>query len=229
MRPIAIFAAAMLLVGCSAPFAAPDSPSFQSKVESVNDWGDLAGRTAARVTDRMNAPAYYIAPGPSDMPFAVAFKKLLEKRLLAKGYHILRSPRPDAVVLNINVEPYLYGSDHRYKRIAEYATFWTTLADLGYAFRHGSTLGTAAGVAAVAGPVMDILFALDDRTTAEVLMTATVVNKNEVLYADTEVFYIQPSDLPLYWTQFPDTAPMMTANAAVELDNVRIPLRKRAP
>lgn len=198
---------AAMVGACSSPLAIPRPPSFQAMTTQDVDWSRLANRTASRFVSTFGTsrPVVYVAPGPTDMPFAGAFRKHLERELLERGIRVQQSAL-GATALRFEVQPYWYRSKDK-KYPAEYASFWTTAGALGAQARNISSVDTAVAVAGGAGPVLDILAAMFDVTNAEVTLTVSVVEGNQLSFRDMETFYIQPTELPFYWTQTAQTAP----------------------
>ena len=114
----------------------------------------------------------------------------------------------DAVVLNFNVQTFLYGNwNGNQKYLVDYASFYTTLGAIGTQLRHISSYDTAVGVGFVTGPILDTLAALNSTTRAEVVLTVSVQDDSRVHYINSEAFYVHPSDLPFYWSRLPEGAP----------------------
>jgi len=207
LRATFILASALALTACEAPLVRPEAPGFQSKAQHVSDWNELAERTVARFSDTLggNAPSVFVAPGPADMPFAAAYRALLEQELLERHFRVQETAQ-GAVVLRFDVQTFLYGN-HDEKLPADYASFWTTAAALGAQLRHVSRLDTGAGIAGAVGPVLDVLASLYDTTKAEAFVTTTVSDGSRLFYRDTETLYVHPTELPFYWTRMPDFTP----------------------
>jgi len=225
MKNRAILAAVLAasVSGCAGPLVRPDPVTFQSKVGHVTDWQALADRSVARFAAPLHTepPAVYVAPGAADMPFAATYRKFVEMALMKRGYPVVESAT-DAVVLNFDVQTFLYG-DGNQKYPIEYASFWTTLGAIGTQLRHISSIDTGVAVGGAAGPILDLLASLNDTTRAEVLVTLTVADGSRLHYLDSETIYVQPSDLPFYWTQLPHSAPqtMRSGLTMVSLPVVR--------
>jgi hypothetical protein len=198
----------MAVVGCSAPLVHPNPPTMQYKVQHAVDWQAFADRSIDRfaATLHTSAPNVFVAPGPADMPFARAFRKNLEIALMRHGYPVVETSDGGSVVLNFDVQTYLYGARNE-KRLVQYATFWTTVGGIATQLRHIASYDTAVAVAAVAGPVFDVLNSINDTTPAEVSVTLTVTDNTRLHFKDAENFYVQPNDLPFYWTNVPDASP----------------------
>jgi hypothetical protein len=123
--------------------------------------------------------------------------------------------------LNFDVQTYLYGAGNE-KRLVQYATFWTTLGAIGTQLRHIASYDTAVAVGAAAGPVFDVLNAINDTTQSEVTVTLSVIDSTRVHFMDSENFYVQPNDLPFYWTQVPDSSPQPITTT--QLTTVTLPV-----
>jgi hypothetical protein len=198
---------AALLNACASPLAVPKPPSFQEKVTHSADWSALAGRTASHFVRSVGLlpSAVYVAPGPSDMPFASAFRNLLEQELLERGVRV-QETATGATVLRFEVQPYWYMNE-RQKLLGDYASFWTTAAALGAQARNITSVDTALAVAGGTGPVLDILWSMFDTTNAEVTLTVTVFDGQRLTYRNGNTFYIRPTELPFYWSQVPGVVP----------------------
>lgn len=224
MKAHAILSAALVvsLTACASPLAVPKLPSFQAKATQNADWSELAYRTAGRFVRWLGATpsAVYIAPGPSDMPFAAAYRNALEQELHQRGIRV-QETASDATVLRFDVQTFWYKDQHQ-KWPVEYGTFWTTAAALGAQARDISRVDTSMAVAGGAGPVMDILMAMFDTTNAEVALTVTVYDGSRLAYRDGETLYIRPTELPFYWSKMPDFVPQAKQHAP---EDVVLPVR----
>lgn len=199
-------AAGFALAGCTTPLVAPDLPSFQHKMSNERDWDSLASRTAgafASGLDRQNP--VFIVPGPSDMPFAVGFHNLLQKEFLERGIPVDENAA-GAIVLSFEVQTFKYRSP-RDKSLLDYASFWSIVGAGASQARKITSPDTAAAAGAGIGPVQDLLVSLFDGTKAEVVVTLTARNGTRVVYRDMRTFFVQPTELPLYWTGMGDFVP----------------------
>ena len=199
----------LALTSCAAPLVHPNLPTLQYKAAHASDWQNLAYRTVERLpsTQLSEKPRVFVAPGPSDMPFATAYRQYLEQSLSERGFQVMESSA-DAVVLNFNVQTFLYGNwNGNEKRLVDYASFYTTLAAVGTQLRHISRYDTAVGAGVVAGPILDTLAAMNATTRAEVVLTVSVQDDSRLHYINSESFYVHPSDLPFYWSRLPAGAP----------------------
>ncbi|HWE45009.1 MAG TPA: hypothetical protein VG407_03190 [Caulobacteraceae bacterium] len=199
----------LALTSCAAPLVHPNLPTFQYKAEHASDWQRLAVRAVERLPSSQltSKPRVFVAPGPSDMPFAMAYRQYLEQSLSEHGFQVMESSA-DAVVLNFNVQTFLYGNWRgNEKRLVDYASFYTSVYAVGSQLRHISSYDTAVGAGAVAGPIFDVLAAMNDTTRAEVVLTVSVQDDSRLHYINSESFYVQPTDLPFYWSQLPANAP----------------------
>lgn len=225
-----------LLTACSSPLVTPTPPTFQSKVSHASDWRALAERTAnsfAGSHDRNTA--VFVAPGPSDMPFAVAYRTQLEQALLQKGFRVVESSSEVAVdghadqlletysratVLRFNVQAFLYKNGDG--RPIPYGTALTTAFAAASQLRHVASLDTGVAIASGAGPLWDIVSSLYDTTKAEVALDFSVYNGTHLEYRDSETIYIHPSELSFYLTNVPDYSPQIKIQPVTE---VSLPVR----
>jgi hypothetical protein len=223
MKYVALPLLAFVLVGCAGPMVTPKPPTFQSKADHVSDWADLADKAAEHLASTLdgNKPEVYVAPGPADMPFAVAFRKLLEQDLLQRHFPVKESAA-GALVVHFDTQTFLYRNDGP-KLPVGYNTIWTTAYALGVQLRHVASLDTGAAIVAGAGPVLDALAEMMDTTNAEVLVTLTVEDDEGLYYRDTRTLYINPTELPFYWTSVPDFSAQ--SHSLPPLTDVSLPVR----
>ena len=236
---------AVILQGCSSPLVAPQAPTFQKKVTNAEHWQLMANASVTRVTDaarnvpeldpRMHLLAadgsptpslvgrrYYVHGPATDMPFSITYKKMMEESLLESG--LIVSKRPSgSLVVNFQVETYAYGPRHN-RTPFSYATLWGALTAIGIGLDAAAPIsaGAGAGLAVGASLVIDALVAMGDITNAEVLVTTSIVDHTTVIYQETETFYVNPADLPLYWSRFPPARPVETGPVEPELLPVKL-------
>lgn len=150
----------------------PDGPTMQSRIGFVKDWDELAARTANRFAAECQCDkrAVFVAPGPSEMPFATAYRRLLEEKLLSRGVAVTENAVPASVVITFQVQPFLY--DHTGRLMP---AVWLPL-----------------------GEVLDDLTSLYDVSRAEVMLTVSVSDGNFLRYRDDREFYIRPTDIDFY-------------------------------
>lgn len=215
--------AAVTLAGCQAPLVALHGPSWQPKTEYINDWNLLAKQITSAPNFPMELHPVYVAPGPGDMPFAAAFRTQLEQALLERGYPVVETNN-GAYVLNFEVQTFRYNGEQRL--IFNQAPFTTLAAGYGIAtaVRTVESVDTGAAIAGVAGPALDILEAMNDRTNAEVLLTLRVTDGQNVHYLKTYPFYIQWRDLSFYATNSLTDLPIETASRPSPLAVVSMPI-----
>ena len=223
---VILVAGALVLSSCSHPLVEPSAPTFQKKVTHAKHWQLLANATATQVTGTVNGTArvqqaavggpagsrIYIHAPATDMPFAISFKRMLQQSLIESGFTVARHPG-DSIVVNFAVETYAYGPKLK-KTPFGYASLYTTLAALGWTLSEvGVSTGGGIAILALAGPILDFLTAMGDITNAEVLLTTSIVDRDTILFQTTDAFYVEPTDLPLYWSMFPAASPLETGTS----------------
>jgi hypothetical protein len=198
MRSDLILAAALLvgLAGCAAPLVRPDPPMWQSKATHAANWEALADRAVAALPPGDRAPVYVESTEVSS-DFDRAFKAFVEERLLAANFSVATEASPDATVLQFDVQRLLY-VDGNEKPITSYASLYSAVAAISDGLRHISRLDTAVGAGVAAGPLIDVLSAINDTTPAEVILTTRIESGGRLQYERGEMFYVKPSDLPFY-------------------------------
>jgi len=217
-RILLLTAATFVLTACTTPLVTPDVPSFQHKMSNERDWDALANRTASAVVDHFDGqlPVVFVAPGPSDMPFAATFHNLLQQEFLARGIQV-DDRGLGATVVTFDVQTFKYRNS-RDKSVFDYASFWTIGGAGASQTRKIVSADTAAAIGSGIGPAADILMALFDGTKAEVVVTLTVRRGTNLVYRDMRTVFVQPTELPLYWTQLGEWTPQAKAYNAPDVD-----------
>lgn len=233
---VLVFVLPTILTACTAPLVSPKPPTFQSKATHVTDWRALAERMANRfaATHDRSTPVF-VAPGPPDMPFAVAYRNQLEQALLRRGYDVVETSTEEtiasgtdqilstyslATVLRFEVQTFLYRNSDA--KPVPYATALAAAYAVGLQMRHVSSLDTGAAIAGGAGPIVDILASLYDTTKAEVVVNLNVYGGTHLKYRDSETFYVHPSEIGFYATGVPDFLPQAKGQMVTE---VSLPVR----
>ncbi len=231
----------------------PQTTHSQYKALTWNDWGLLGDRAATRVVrdlaatpdfdvapvldvsppsadGKKEAPVsygsskpFYVQPGPVDMPFSRAFKRILEDKLLAKGVPVVTSPK-GAIIVNYQVQSFFY-DDEGYRLPASPESVFGLATSIGIKEygNWGSLTTIGAGLA-----VMELVQGLIDFgavTDAEMVLTTSVAHGAELLHQKSEVLYIRPEELSLYMTRFPADRPIRTTATGEEK---KLPVRSIA-
>jgi hypothetical protein len=202
-RILLLTAATFALTGCSTPLVTPEPPTIQHEMTYLRDWEALASRTAANFTDTFsdhNQPVF-VSPGPSDMPFAISYRKYLEKELLERGVPV-RESAAGAMVLSFDVQTFIHRGDHN-KTPLDYLLFYNPI-DGSFAF---DGFGKP-------DPSSPTLF---NDAKFEVVLTLTVMNGVNVAHRDMRRFYVGSNDLAFYWTRLGDFIPQAKAINAPEV------------
>lgn len=181
--PIFLFSLLMLALaalasGCSKnmPLATNPPVHSQEKIQAVEHWDALAEKVATRVrtaigqrTDLINRPIY-VHP-PNDVPFSVAFYKLLRTRLVSKGLQVSDNREADSVTINYSVQAVLHDS----------TTDWTpSLAAMGI------------------GVVNIITGSYTTRSNYEIVINADMLFRNRYVMQVSTICYIDDDDWALY-------------------------------
>jgi hypothetical protein len=171
-KPLLPSVLACALAGCAAPMVTPEGPSMQSKVAYVKDWDELAQRTANHFVSQCQCDkrVVFVAPGPSHMAFASAYRKLLEDKLLKNGVEVSENALPASVVLTFQVQAFLHDKDNM-----PLPVIWWPVAG-----------------------AFDEIASIYQTTPAEVLLTVSVLDGTYLRYRDAREFYVHPADLALY-------------------------------
>jgi hypothetical protein len=217
MKPVAIALSvlALSLAACSSPLTIPKAPAFQAKTTHTNDWSSLAERSASHFAQTRGTGAVYVAPGPADMPFASAYRMMLEEKLLQRHVRVTESPA-GAAVLRFDVRTYWYRDSH-HKLPGDYASFWTSAGALGTQLRDITSIDTGVAAGVGAGPAFDILMSMFEGTKAEATVTLSVFDGEQLSYRDSETIYIRPQELPFYWTRLSDFMPQAKSAPAADV------------
>ena len=234
MRFILLFALVASLSACSQPGVELRAPSSQYKVDTAAGWKHLGTITANKVVlglldveeidpmahersldtqtpvPPLGAREYYIHAQNTGAPFTKTFTPFLTEAIQNNGRSVKTEPQ-NAVIINYDAQTYYYGGNGYARRPINYATLTTTAVALGvltanYSWPTGAVVATAA----VAGPIIDALIAQGEITNAEVVLTVSVVSDGRILYQSSEIFYVNPADLPFYWSEYRATPPLET-------------------
>lgn len=235
MRIFLFLALALIVTGCSQPGVKLKGPETQHKVDTASDWRRIAFVATNKLLpalleveeidpaahersldNKMPVPPlgvreYYIHAQNAGAPFTDAFTPLFSEQIKNRGPSV-RLNAQNAVVINYSAQTYYYGGGGSSRRPIDNITLPAMVAALGIQSSKWSlSVGQAALSVAAAGVVLDTLISMGEITNAEVVLTVSVVSKDRVLYQHSEILYINPADLPFYWSDYPATPPMETA------------------
>ena len=211
----------------------PQTTHSQYKVLTWNDWNLLGQRSSTRIVSDLSAmpdfgvspvieaassggkektsssysspKPFYVQPGPFDMPFSRAFKRILENELLAKGVPVVSSPK-DAIIVNYQVQSFFY-DDKGYRLPASPESVFGLATAIG--IREYGTWGSLSTIGAglVATELVRGLIDYGAVTDAELVLTTSVAHGAELVHQKSEVLYIRPEELSLYMTSLPADRP----------------------
>ena len=188
-------------------------PDFQ--VASLNDPDDVTSDTGGvSVPGYVSSRPFYIQPGPVDMPFSRAFKRILETRLLEQGVPVVTSPK-GAIIVNYQVQSFFYDDEGMRLPASPYSIFGiaTAIGITEYGnWGRLSTLGAGIGAAAL----LQELVSNGAVTNAEMVLTTAVVHGDELLHQKFEVLYIRPEELSLYMTSTPADRPIRSTGTTAD-------------
>ncbi|MEH6632886.1 MAG: hypothetical protein V7776_18870 [Halopseudomonas aestusnigri] len=231
----------------------PQTTHSQYKVLTWNDWGLLGDRAAARVVrdlaatpdfdvapvldvsppsddGKKKAPIsygsskpFYVQPGPVDMPFSRAFKRILEDRLLAKGVPVVTSPK-GAIIVNYQVQSFFY-DDEGYRLPASPESVFGLATAIGIKEYGNWGSVTTIGAGLLVTELVQGLIDFGAVTDAEMVLTTSVAHGAELIHQKSEVLYIRPEELSLYMTRFPADRPIRTTATGEEK---KLPVRSIA-
>jgi hypothetical protein len=189
-----------LLAGCfgthtsQAPIATTYPISEQQKMQAAHHWDVLAQHQAELLTQNelLKSQPLYIQGAAQPTPFSTAFDTLLTSQLVAKGAYVKTSPAQAArVSYKVQVVEH---KDRGYIRAPE-----------------GAVTALAAGVAVATVPfnnwaepalaLIPLAAATDlfsgswtSETNQEVLITTQVTLADQVVYSNSNIYYINPGD-----------------------------------
>lgn len=240
MKSVIVLMGVLLgLAGCSQPDVKFNPDQSQYRVDYTQHWQLLAKRTVDKLVKKvanatpidvnghilapqgiklrpLGSRPYFIHTAAVDSPFAKMFTPLLQEELVKRGYTTSRTPH-NALVVNYSVQTFYYGQG---RHPVDYATFPATLATLGYVAAEVSTSAAIASGLFVA-VALDVLVERGKITSGEAVLTTTVVARNYTIHQASEAFYVLPTNLPLYWSQYPASAPMETETIRPVIEPVR--------
>ena len=198
---VGLAALSATLSGCVSPLVMPNPPAWQAKATNAVNWKHFAEWTvAAMPKSSPESQSVYVMPSPYGTPFADIYTHYLEEQLFAAGYPVVKSPESASIIMGVKANWVVYPEPLASKRLAQYFTLDSGLLGIVAATRHISRFDTALGAAAAAGPVFDLLAALNGATDAEVVVTSEITTKGDdhIHFIRTETFYVRPSDVHLY-------------------------------
>jgi hypothetical protein len=215
-RIFTLVASTMLLAGCVAPYTeAPVATNFkkedQKKLQSASHWQLIAEDTSAeliRALPRTQQPLY-VVQNAEQSPFQKAFNQQLISSLIAAGYPVMKHPN-DGYTLTVDVkaDPVRF-SDHpkRAPFVGEATTIAGGLWVLRNIYRNTSP-GAAMMGTALSYDIYNFLnskHASGPTPKTELLVTASVSDKNRYYANSTNVYYTTDSDWHNYRSQLPVT------------------------
>jgi hypothetical protein len=164
---------ACALAACTAPMTYPNGPTMQMRANWVRDWDHLADEAAFDFMSRCQCDrsTVFVMARQPQLPFANAYRKLLEEKLLGRGATVSESAVRARTILTFDVQTFLY--DHT-GRILPAA--WIPV-----------------------GAALDSIVSLYDVSKAEVLLTLSVSDNGLLRYRRTTEFYTRPSDLAEFY------------------------------
>ncbi len=240
MKSVIVMMGVLLgLAGCTQPGVKFNPPPTQYMIDYTQQWRLLAKRTVDKLVKDvakatpidlightippsketilrpLGSRPYFIHTAAVDAPFAKIFTPLLQQELVKRGYTVSRTPH-NALIVNYSVQTFYYRQG---RRPIEYATFWATAAALGYALEVSPVAAIASGLV-VAG-ALDVLVEMGKIISSEAVLTTSVVASNHIIHQASESFYVTPTNLPFYWSQYPTSAPMETETIRPVVEPVR--------
>ncbi|WP_085900554.1 hypothetical protein [Kiloniella majae] len=220
----------------------PQTTHSQYKVLTWNDWNLLGQRSSARIVSDLAAmpdfgvspvveasstdsktkeivsysspKPFYVQPGPFDMPFSRAFKRILENELLATGVPVVSSPK-GAIIVNYQVQSFFY-DDEGYRLPASPESVFGLATAIGIKeYGNWGTLSTI-GAGLVATELVRGLIDFGAVTDAEMVLTTSIAHGAELVHQKSEVLYVRPEELSLYMTSLPADRPVRATATGTE-------------
>ena len=204
----------LALIDCS-PIPRTTLRPYQDQPEilAAQHWRDLADSvvrdyinnkrvidlSATSTTKNRNV---YIQKGLDDSAFDRVFYNYLVNSFIKNGYSISKLAK-DSNVINFTTETYLYSYDRRQKSLLTYAIFGLAAEKLLIALDNRDIDLLAFGL------VFDYLTKDNDLKNAEVILNVSIENQKSITYQFNKEFYINPHDMPLYWSIRPPNTPRL--------------------
>lgn len=215
-RIVTLVASSMLLAGCVAPYTeAPVATNFktenQKKLQSASHWQLIAEDTSSQLIRALPSTKQplYVVQNAEQSPFQKAFNQQLISSLIAAGYPVMKHPN-DRYTLTVDVkaDPIRFSNNPKRAPIVGEAT---TIAGGLWVLRNiyrDTSPGAAMMGAAVTYDIYNFLrseYASGPTPKTELIVTASVSDKNRYYANSTNVYYTTDSDWHNYAALLPAT------------------------
>lgn len=228
-RPRLLLILTCFSISCS-PIPRKTLRAYQDQPEilAAQHWKDLADSvvkdyaTSKQITDTSSPNtkyrSVYIQKGLEDSAFDKAFYNYLTNSFIIRGYSISKFPK-DSNVINFNTETYLYSYDRTKLSVFTYTSFALIADKLLLEIDNRDVNFLALGL------VLDYLSNDSGLKNAEVILTISIEDQKTIKYKSNKEFYINPNDLPLYWSIRPSNSPRIEGiDSDIPLKMVTVPV-----
>jgi len=209
----------------------------QPTVLAAKHWQELADTTAAKyITSKESSVdskpsksvsykpnAVYIQMGAYDSAFDRSFHNYLTSSFLKRGIPVQKQSN-NATVINYSTETFLYSSNNTNRSLFTYASFLVIYNKL---MKITGLIDDFDVSILGLGLVLDYLEKDQNLTNAEVVLTISVEDANQVKYKSSTEFYINRNEIALYWSDKPTGAVRLEGGQSdAPLKTVSIPVIK---
>ncbi|MBE9399378.1 hypothetical protein IOQ59_19115 [Pontibacterium sp. N1Y112] len=196
-----------LLSGCyqantsQTPTPTAYSTSEQQKMQAAHHWDVLAAHEARLITTTLqkhNVPLH-VSGGDADTPFYNGYKNLLTSQLVTNGA-IVRSTGSGSAQVSFDVNVIEHKDrDSRRKPAGSWTLLATGVVVAAHAVEHWSTPAKLLFPAAIGADIYSGNWIKD--TDFEVIITTTVIDKNQIIHSSSNIYYINGGDAQHYAPQ----------------------------
>lgn len=216
MRIVTLVASTMLLAGCVAPYTeAPVATNFktenQKKLQSASHWQLIAEDTSAQLIRALPSTQQplYVAQTAEQSPFQKAFNQQLISSLIAAGYPVMKHPNGGSTLtVDVKADPVRFTKNpKREPAVGEATTLAGGLWVLRNIYRNTSP-GAAMMGGAVSYDIYNYLnsqYASGPTPKTELVVTASISDRNRYYANSTNVYYTTDSDWHNYASLLPAT------------------------
>ncbi|MCL2524478.1 MAG: hypothetical protein FWF20_01535 [Betaproteobacteria bacterium] len=210
-RTLTALALAVALAGCATPYSeAPTATNFssskQSKLQAAAHWKIIADDTARQIAAGLGErQALYVNVPEVKSEFDRAFANQLIAALIAQGFVVQKTPQ-GALNVDIDTQAVRFAANRpQYAYVgaptllaagvwALHSVHWSAAA---------ATVGTLGAVGLDAYAWFRSEFATGETPQTEIIVTATVSNREQYLARATSVYYVADADQGLYQAPLP--------------------------
>lgn len=196
-----------MIAGCATPYSeAPLATNFpsskQPKLRAAAHWNAIAGDVAKQLADHLkDRQPLYVNRAQEKTEFDRAFSNQLISALVAQGFMVQKNAT-GALTVDIDTQTVRFATNRPQYNYSGAATALTAGV---WALHNASPAGiaTAGIVGADAYFWFRSEFAIGETPQSEIIVTASVSNRDQYLSRNTSVYYVADADQSLYQAPMP--------------------------